>query len=60
LEDLYILSQCDNLILCNSSFSWWGEYLGIKKQNVICPAVWFKKDGPQDYQDIFRDGWIKI
>jgi len=60
LEDLYLLSQCDDLILTNSSFSWWGSFLGKDKSNVVVPSRWFSKDGPQDYNDIYREGWIKI
>jgi len=59
LEDLYLLSQCDSHILTNSSFSWWGNYLGKTKQKTVVPSRWFAKDGPQDYQDIYRDRWIK-
>lgn len=60
IEDLYLLSQCDNIIMSNSSFSWWGVFLG-KQKNVVCtPDKWFGKDGPPNYQDIYEDSWIKI
>lgn len=58
LEDLYLLSQCDSLIICNSSFSWWGAYLGKQKEKVIAPKNWFGNDGPKDYQDIYQKDWI--
>lgn len=60
LEDMYLLSQCDDLILTNSSFGWWSSYFGKKKNKVIVPDKWFAKDGPQDYHDIYREDWIKI
>jgi len=60
IEDLYLLSQCDNHILTNSSFSWWGNYLGKIKDKTVVPSKWFAAAGPQDYQDIYRDNWIKI
>lgn len=59
LEDLYLLSQCDNHILTNSSFSWWGNYLGKQKQRTVVPNKWFAAAGPQDYEDIYRENWIK-
>ena len=60
IEDLYSLSQCDNLIMSNSSFSWWGAFLGKTKEKVICPNKWFGPRGPQDSFDIYEDSWIKI
>jgi hypothetical protein len=60
LEDLYIITQCDAVIMSNSSFSWWGAYLGNNKQRVICPDVWFKSAGAQDYQDIYLKKWIRM
>ena len=59
LEDLYMLSQCDSVIISNSSFSWWGAWLGKEKEKVICPGIWFGQDGPQDYHDIYVHGWEK-
>ena len=40
LEDLYSLSQCDSVIMSNSSFSWWGAFLGKIKEKIICPDKW--------------------
>jgi len=59
LEDLYLLSQCDSAIISNSSFAWWGAWLGKEKDKVICPGIWFGPDGPQDYHDIYVHGWEK-
>jgi hypothetical protein len=60
LEDLYLLTQCDNIILSNSSFAWWGAYLGKIKTKVICPDKWFGIDGPKNYEDIYIKEWEKI
>jgi hypothetical protein len=60
LEDLYLLSQCDASILSNSTFSWWGSYLGKQKEKVCAPSKWFGKDGPKNYVDIYRDEWTII
>lgn len=58
LEDLYLISQCDNVIMSNSSFAWWGQFLGKPKEVVVAPSQWFGPDGPQDYQDIFQPHFI--
>lgn len=60
LEDLYLLSQCDAIIMSNSSFSCWGVYLGKEKEKVYTPDRWFGADGPKKYNDIYEDSWIKI
>jgi len=60
IDDLYLLSQCKSSIISNSSFSWWGAYLGNEKQKVVAPEKWFGPDGPQDYQDVYLEGWIKL
>lgn len=60
LEDLFLLSQCDSVIMSNSSFSWWGTFLGKDKEKVCTPDKWFGVDGPKNYSDIYEDSWIKI
>tara|TARA_B100000963_G_scaffold241913_1_gene211668 strand:+ start:582 stop:1343 length:762 start_codon:yes stop_codon:yes gene_type:complete len=60
IEDLYSLSQCDSVIMSNSSFSWWGAFLGKTKEKVICPDKWFGPRGPKNSQDLYEDSWINI
>ena len=60
LEDLYSLSQCDSVIMSNSSFSWWGAFLGKKKEKIICPDKWYGPRGPKDSEDIYEDSWFKV
>lgn len=59
LEDMYFLSRCDSLVLCNSSFSWWGSFLGNASKNIV-PRKWFNCYPFQEYKDIFREGWTLI
>jgi hypothetical protein len=56
---LYLLTQFPMLIGSNSTFSWWGAYLGVPKQ-VWMPARWFGPGGPQDYQDVYLRGWHRV
>jgi hypothetical protein len=41
-QDMYSMSQCQNGITANSSFSWWGAWL-ISNQTkvIITPKTWF-------------------
>lgn len=42
-RDMQIMSQCDNHIIANSSFSWWGAWLNNNKNKIIyAPKNWFK------------------
>lgn len=45
LEELVIMSKCNNAVIPNSTFSWWGAWL-IENKNkiVIFPQYWYKGD----------------
>lgn len=59
LEDMYFLSKCDKLVLCNSSFSWWGSFLGNASKTVVTKD-WFANKSFEEYKDIYRNGWVLI
>jgi len=63
---LYHMSLCKNNIICNSSFGWWGAWLGEmafpdKERIIVAPTKWF---GPGhaalNPKDIIPERWIKI
>lgn len=56
VENLNLMASCKSVIMANSSFSWWGAYLG-EHEKVICPAKWFV-DGVQRTE--LLDEWIVI
>lgn len=56
-QDLFFMTQCDGAILANSSFSWWGAWLG-KEKKVIAPKQWFGPKGPTNFSDIYCKNWI--
>lgn len=57
LQDLYMLGIYDNVICSNSSFSWWGTFLGCPKQKIIVPDIWFKNY--ENHDDIYRSEFIR-
>lgn len=56
--DFSLMTQCKSAIISNSSFSWWGAWLGEKK-DVVAPSVWFGEDSgvPKKWNDIYCEDW---
>jgi hypothetical protein len=45
LHDLYLMSMASHHIIANSTYSWWGAWLGAKPgQQVTMPDRWYAKD----------------
>lgn len=56
-EDLRLMSQCKHHILANSTFSWWGAWLGNSpKSQVIAPCRWFNTPDI-DTRDLIPSEW---
>jgi hypothetical protein len=53
-EDLRLMSMCDAHVIANSSFSWWGAWLG-KPGPTIAPRRWFADD--RDASAIVPERW---
>jgi hypothetical protein len=59
--ELYLMSLCDNNIISNSSFSWWGAWLNENpRKKVIGPLKWFGDAIQHKTGDILPENWIKI
>jgi Glycosyl transferase family 11 len=59
-KQMLIMSHCDINIIANSTFSWWGAFLG-NPSLVIYPDKWFGQGyGHYDTSDICPPSWVKI
>lgn len=66
-QDLLLISRCKHHIITNSTFAWWGAWLGEDKEKiVVAPQRWFK-EGTRwyngtvaDTKDVLPESWIKI
>jgi hypothetical protein len=59
---LHLMSQFRSFVIPNSSFSWWAAWLSsaTEDKTVIVPDRWFGPAGPQDWEDIYEAGWIRL
>lgn len=56
-KDIVLMTKCNAAIVANSSFSWWGAWLG-NMEVVIAPQKWTNITNHHD--DIIPENWIKI
>jgi hypothetical protein len=56
--NMYLLTLAKNIILSNSTFSWWGAYLNDNYNLVTVPKKWI----PDDVYDkiYYPEEWIKV
>ncbi len=61
IEDICLMSQCDDFIISNSTFSWWGAWLGEKENaKVVRPNYLFANHGlkENDWSDFYPERWV--
>ena len=56
-DDMQLMHLTDGGIICSSSFSWWGAWLGDDKRTIVCPKRWCPPPLPQDEYTL--PYWIK-
>jgi hypothetical protein len=61
LEQLVLASECDHAVIANSSFAWWGAWLGDQRGGsgtrlVIAPEAYRQRFGP----DILASNWVAV
>ena len=60
--ELWLMSWCAHAVMANSSYSWWGAWLGADNHGgiVVAPKNWFGPKGTEDARDIVPERWVKI
>lgn len=58
--DIHLMAQCRHHVIANSSFSWWGAWLGAHPQKiVIAPEPWFD-NARHVADDLVPSGWLRL
>jgi hypothetical protein len=58
LEDLMLMTRCQSFIIANSSFSWWGAWLGQVESSVVVAPVGTGE--AKLSRDLFPPDWNSI
>lgn len=58
-EEIYLMSMCQNSIIANSTFSWWGSWLNPNNKKTVSPKTWFgSKLSVNNTKDLYCENWI--
>ena len=61
-RDMHLMQCCKHHIIANSSFSWWGAWLGEAEGFVVAPRNWFARETMINrfVLDLFPEDWILL
>ena len=57
-EDLRLMSNCRHFIIANSSFSWWGAWLGTYKHKIVLAPYKWSSTSP--CLDVVPNSWQRV
>lgn len=60
--DLELMRSCKNLIMANSTFSWWAAWLMAEPKQIVIPNQWFNNPKMQQEYAQYKAplGWIRL
>jgi len=59
--DFYLMSFCKNIVISNSTYSWWAAYLKKDAEGLILvPEIWFSFETPAQRKTFYPDHYTTI
>lgn len=60
-EEMWLITLFPNVIMSNSTFSWWGSFLNkLPNKKIFVPSLWFGPKGEKHIEDLYEESWTKI
>jgi hypothetical protein len=59
-QNMRLMSLCRHHVLANSTFSWWGAWLGQRAGGIVLAPERWVQDDRYDTSDLIPSRWVKI
>ncbi len=60
VDDFTLFSSCSHFILSNSTFSWWGAFLGKETNKIVLAPICWNPDNRLSRSPLVLDNWVKV